>query len=106
MQYKSNEGKRLEAIAKRHPKQFWKSIKSCNKPNNSWNQNISIEYLHDHFSSLLGEIPDNTHDDAQLLNYNDDDLDKEIYIEEIRKAFFKQTNNKACGLDRNKVLNY
>ena len=53
MLFKSNEGKRLETIAKQHPKQFCKSIKSCdNKPNNSCNQHISIRDLHEHFSSL------------------------------------------------------
>jgi len=38
MQFKSDKRQKLEAIAKRHPKQYWKSIKSCyNKPNKSWN---------------------------------------------------------------------
>lgn len=89
MQFNSSEGKRLETIAKKHPKHFWKSIKSCyNKPNNSCNQNISIEDLHDHFGSLLGCIPDNIQNDIMYLSNYDDDLYKEIYFDEIQKVVF------------------
>ena len=42
-----------------------------------------------HYQEKSQKIPENTEDDAQLPNNNDDDLDKEISIDEIRNAVFK-----------------
>jgi hypothetical protein len=54
--------------------------------------------LYDHFKNLYST---ETNSRSADINYNiyDDDLDKEIEMQEIRKAVFSQNDNKSSGID-------
>ena len=98
--HKKNEGQRLENIAKTQPKKFWKSVKKCYTKSKSSNEDITLEKLHDHFKTLLGDIPDtNNLNEEEFPGPKNDELDAMITEQEIRKAVFKQKNDKSSGPD-------
>ena len=98
--HNKNEGQRLENIAKTQPKKFWKSVKKCYTKSKSSNEDITLEKLHDHFKTLLGDIPDtNNLNEEEFPGPNNDELDAMITEQEIRKAVFKQKNGKSSGPD-------
>ena len=97
--YKYNEGKKLENIAKKQPRKFWKSLKKCYKKSQTGNNDVKIDDFFDHFNTLLGQNPDNNENDTDFGNVQNDDLDKNISEQEIRCAVFKQKNGKSCGPD-------
>lgn len=88
--FKYNEGKKLENIAKTQPRKFWKSLKKCYKKPQTGNNNIKIDELYNHFNTLLSQEPENFTDDTDLGDVQEDDLDKIITEQEIRRAVFYQ----------------
>ena len=73
--------------------------KCYTKPKSS-NEDITLEKVHDHLKTLLGDIPDtNNLNEEEFLGPNNDELDAMITEQEIRKAVFKQKNGKSSGPD-------
>ena len=53
--FKLMEGKRLNDLAKKDTRKFWKSIKKSYKKTNNAANSLTVEQLHDHFKSMFGE---------------------------------------------------
>ena len=101
--YKLEESRRITELAKTKPREFWKSIKSTNKPthNNESATDINIDDFYEHFSRVF-DTNDNAHtnDSDFEANHEDPDLDADISANEIShviKSCLK--NNKSAGLD-------
>ena len=99
-------------IKERNPRQFWSTLKSTNNTNkNVPEQNIPVEKLLSHFSTLHSSI-DKTccspaqkniieqTDNFQAKNNDNDILNMNITENEIRKAIKKLKNKKAAGNDK------
>ena len=68
------------------------------KSNNKINK-VKLDDLYDHFNSLLGQTLDESEDKTEMQDIIDNKLDVQITKDEVRKAIFKQENNKASGPD-------
>ena len=94
----------LSDLCKKHPKQFWKKVKSQFKKPDNTPQNLDIDRLYDHFKSLYSNDTDqqderNSHNDNFQGNAEqdnvilDEELDKEISYTELKDAVFSQNNS-------------
>ena len=100
----------MSGLGNKHPKQFWKKVKSqFQKPDNT-PQNLDIDSLYDHFKTLYSndtgqQHERNSHNDNFQANAEQDnaildgELDKEISYTELKDAVFSQNNSKSRGLD-------
>ena len=89
-------------MAKRQPKDFWKSIKSSFKKKPTTSETLTAADLFDHFKSVIGDEQDVTEEQNFNTNYENqnEDLDREISENEIKCAIFSQKNNKSTGTDQ------
>ena len=94
------EGQRLNDLAKKNTRKFWKHIRKTCKSKHTSATSLNIEQLCDHFKNMFGEQTEQNSTDPTLnVNITDDELDCEITITELRSAVFSQNNNKAPGID-------
>ena len=98
--FKLNEGKKLENIAKTQPRKFWKSLKKCNNNLKNTDNDIKLDDLYKHFDELYGDNANNENDDLDFHDIQDNELDTEITEQELRRAVFKQNNGKSPGPDK------
>lgn len=99
--YKLKEGGRLNDLAKKEPRNFWKKIKKSYKKNAINADSLTVEKLQEHFKNMFGEQPNNQ-DNSQPdfdQNISCEELDMEFTYAELRSAIFSQKNNKAPGMD-------
>ena len=99
--FKQEEGRRLNDMAKKDSRKFWKHIKKSYKKTNSPSTSLNVEQLHDHFKTLFGEQtePNANTEPNRDMNPNDEILDFEFTESELRTAVFSQNNNKSPGID-------
>ena len=99
--FKLMEGKRLNDLAKKDTRKFWKSIKKSYKKTNNAENSLTVEQLHDHFKSMFGEQtePDENTEPNVNINLISEELDTEFSYSELQSAVFSQNNNKTPGMD-------
>ena len=99
--FKRTEGYTVSELAKSHPKKFWKSIKKRYKKKSSQSDTLSAQDFLNHFKEIYGGPDEQSQQDEQpnLGNNEDQELDVEITISELKEAVFSQKNGKSCGLD-------
>ena len=99
--FKRKEGNRLNEIAKKDSKKFWKHIKKSYKKTDLSSTSLNAEQLHDHFKTLFDEQSEpNANTEPNHDNYsNDNILDTEFTTAELRNAVFSQKSNKSPGMD-------
>ena len=99
--FKIKEGNRINNLAKKQPREFWKNIKATyQKPRENANS-LTLDDLHDYFKSMFGEAPTGHHFDENTFNetQSNDELDSSFTETELRKVIFSLHNNKSPGLD-------
>ena len=57
LNFKISEGKRLQALAKKEPRKFWKSLKKKYKKTPLCSENLTITDLFDHFKTIYNTEP-------------------------------------------------
>ena len=100
LKYKQKIGREVSDMAKKKPKDFWKSIKNTFKKKSTTSDKLTAADLFDHFKSVIGNEQDSTEDhDFSLNNENlqNEYLDSKISENEIKCAVFSQKNNKSTG---------
>ena len=99
--FKQEEGRRLNDIAKKDSRKFWKHVKKTYKKSNISPTSLNVEQLHDHFKTLFGDqnVPNENTDPNHVINSNDEILDTEFTLTELHAAVFSQHNNKSPGMD-------
>ena len=102
--YNKLESKRISILAKTSPKLFWKNVKSQYQKAKNEPANVSINDMYIHFNDLYGSTTNDNHTDLNVMpheNYtNDNDLDIEFTLMEIKQAVFSQNNSKSPGTDQ------
>ena len=95
------EGKRLNDLAKKDTRKFWKSIRKSYKKTNNAANSLTVEQLHDHFKSMFVEQtePDENTEPNVNMNLTSEELDTEFPNSELQSAVFSQNNNKTPGMD-------
>ena len=95
--FKRSEGNRLNDLAKKDARKFWKSIKKSYKKTNS----LTVEQLHDHFKRMFGDQTEMEENNEPNINMNitSEELDTHFTYTELRSAVFSQKNNKSPGVD-------
>ena len=99
--FKIKEGNRINSLAKKQPREFWKNIKATyQKPRENANS-LTLDDLHDYFKSMFGEAPTGHHFDENIFNktQSNDELDSSFTETELRKVIFSLHNNKLPGVD-------
>ena len=99
--YKLKEGKDICDLAKKKPKQFWKSIKKKYKQNQPQHPDdpVNINAFFEHFKEVYGGQHMPQDEQSDVGSTSDPDLDLEISDAEIREAILSQKNNKSSGID-------
>lgn len=101
--YKIKEGKEVCDMARKQPKQFWKSIKKKFKSKTLQSEKLTATDLYEHFKSIFGDDQAPLHQEGQDTTsetiYNAE-LDSDITENEIKNAVFSQKNNKSSGNDQ------
>ena len=110
--YKQKEGKRICALAKSKPRDFWANINKFVKSKKKSSETLTCEDFLAHFQSVLGENPDpctqaqDTNNTGRegggsrtVTDLIDPDLDGEIRPEEIRSVIASLKNAKSPGMD-------
>ena len=99
--FKTKEGLRINNLAKKQPRKFWKYIKSVFKKSSENPTSLTVEDLHDRFKSMFGEVPDEHVFNENTLNQMEfnEDLDVNFTESELRKVIFSLNNNKSPGID-------
>ena len=75
--FKIKEGSRINSLAKKQPREFWKNIMATyQKPRENANS-LTLDDLHDYFKSMFGEAPTGHHFDENTFNetQSNDELD-------------------------------
>jgi hypothetical protein len=98
--FRVREGKKINDLAKKEPRKFWKKIKKSVKKISPQADTLTTDNLYDHFKTLFGESHLNNNDQPDFSqNILCHDLDKDFSESEIRSAVFSQNNNKTPGID-------
>lgn len=99
--FKIKEGQRINNLAKKQPRKFWKNIKSTFKKSSENSTSLTVEDLHDHFKSVFGEEPAENDFNENIFNQTEfnEDLDVSFTESELRKVIFSLNNNKSPGID-------
>ena len=99
--YKLKESKDICDLAKKKPKQFWKSIKKKYKQNQPQHPNdpVNINAFFEHFKEVYGGQHMPQDEQSDVGSTSDPDLDLEISDAEIQEAILSQKNNKSSGID-------
>ena len=96
--YKRMEKEKLTNLSKNQPREFWKKVKNQYKKQPPVAEKLNVSSLHDHFKTLYSTDSE-TQDYNIRIETNDDYLDKEITLTELKDAVYSQNNNKSSGLD-------
>ena len=99
--FKRSEGNRLNDLAKKDTRKFWKSIKKTYKKTNIKSNSLTVEQLNDHFKRMFGEQAEpkqNTEPNVDI-NVTNEELDAQFTYSELHSAVFSQNNNKTPGVD-------
>ena len=106
---KIQEGQRISKLAKRDTRKFWKSLRKTFKKKQDEADSLTVHDLHEHFKSVFGESGENGDDNINPNTYNTNERMTENHVEgelnaeftesELRKAVFKQKDNKSPGID-------
>lgn len=93
------EGKRINSMAKKQPRQFWKNVKSKLKNKQCYADTLKIDDLFNHFKDLFGEtqVDHNAEEIPEIII--DNEIDQNFTEMELRSAVFSQKNNKSPGTD-------
>ena len=107
--FKILEGQRISKLAKRDTRKFWKSLRKTFKKKQDEADSLKVHDLHEHFKSVFGESGENGDDNINPNTYNtnkhmtenhvEGELNAEFSESELRKAVFKQKDNKSPGID-------
>ena len=102
--FKQNEGVRLNDLAKKDSRKFWKNIKLTYKKANSPSNSLNIDQLHEHFQKMFGDQTEPNQNNESRTEPNveanvNGDFDIEFTMTELRSAVFSQNNNKNPGMD-------
>ena len=99
--FKRSEGNRLNDLAKKDARKFWKSIKKSYKKTNTRSNSLTVEQLHDHFKRMFGDQTEMEENNEPNINMNitSEELDTHFTYTELRSAVFSQKNNKSPGVD-------
>lgn len=106
MKFRREEGIKINNLASKNPRQFWKKIKGRSRKTNVHADTLTLDDLYTHFKNLAGDgvsHPNNTPRYADPNSSNtarDVLLDTEINETEIRNAIMSQNNNKCAGIDQ------
>ena len=101
--YMLSEGKRLNDLARKDSKKFWKNIKKAGPSSNS----VNIDQLHEHFQNMFGDRDPtelNQNKEHQIvpnlqLNGFNEDFDTDFTLTELSRAVYTLNNNKTPGMD-------
>ena len=98
---KTKEGQRINNLAKKQPRKFWKNIKSVFKKSSKNPASLTVEDLYDHFKSMFGEVSEEHVFNENTLNQMEfnEDLDVNFTESELRKVNFSLNNNKSPRID-------
>ena len=107
--FKIQEGQRIIKLAKRNTRKFWKSLRKTFKKKQDEADSLTLHDLHEHFKSVFGESGENDDDNLNPNTYNpnehmtenhvDGELNADFSKSELRKAVFKQKDNKSPQID-------
>lgn len=103
--YKLSEGKRLNDLARKDSKKFWKNIKKTYKKAGPSSDSLNIDQLHEHFQNMFGDHTElnqnNEHQTEPNLQSNafNEDFDADFTLTELSRAVYSQNNNKTPGMD-------
>ena len=107
--FKIQEGQRIIKLAKRDTRKFWKSLRKTFKKKQDEADSLTFHDLHERFKSVFSESGENDDDNINPNTYNpnehmtenhvDGELNAEFTESELRKAVFKQKDNKSPGID-------
>ena len=102
-----SEGKRLNDLARKDSKKFWKNIKKTYKKAVPSSNSSNIDQLHEHFQNMFGDGDPtelNQNKEHQILpnlqlNGFNEDFDTDFTLTELSRAVYTLNNNKTPGMD-------
>ena len=103
--YMVSEGKRLNDLARKDSKIFWKNIKKTYKKAGPSSDFYNIDQLHKYFQNMFGDHTElNQNKEHQIepnlqSNAFNEDFDTDFIFTELSRAVYSQNSNKTPGMD-------